>query len=111
MKVQKQVNTKKLVKEFITEKTGVQVDEHETVAIHSIPCAPGKPRPILVKVVCLQTKTKIMTKRSVIKILGSGQNVTKANMELMAELTERPDIEAAWYFCQDKKLDSTLQMT
>ena len=72
------------------------------MAIHRIPGAPGKPRPILVKVVSLQTKTKIMRKRSVIKNLGSGQklvdDVTKANTELIAELTERPEIDSAWYF-------------
>lgn len=43
-----------------------------------------------------------MRKWSMIKTLGNGQNlvddVTKANTELIADLAERPEIEAALYF-------------
>lgn len=102
IKEQKQENVCKLTQDFIQEKAGVHLAENEIVAIHRIPGAFGKPRPILVKVSSLQMKAKIMRKRSVIKNLGSGQklvdDVTKANTELIADLAEREDIEAAWYF-------------
>lgn len=55
-----------MVKNFITEKVGFNMDEHEIIAILRIPGVLGKPRPILGKGLSSQIKTNIMRTHTVI---------------------------------------------
>ena len=59
-------------------------------------------RPILVKLQNLTAKSQIMKKRSDVKKLNKGwkitDDVTKANISLISDLTKDARISSAWYF-------------
>jgi predicted RNase H-like nuclease (RuvC/YqgF family) len=93
--------TAQIVKTFLKQNAGVEIDENEIVAAHRIPGGRGKPRPIIVKVIHNETKSMIMRKRSAVKQTGKGKlvdDVTKPNIELISALTEYEQVESAWFF-------------
>lgn len=97
----KKVNTQQIVKIFTQQNAGVAVDDGELVAIHRIPGARGKPRPIIVKVNHADTKTRIMRKRSAVKQPGKRRlmdDATKSNLELISTLNEYEEVESAWNY-------------
>lgn len=91
-----------MVKKFIQDKAGFQLNERDVIATHRITGETGKPRPIIVKVLNTKIKAKVMKKRSEIKRMGNGlrlvDDVTKTNSALISKLLEKEDIESAWYF-------------
>lgn len=93
-------NTREKVKTFIKENAGVALNDQEIVAAHRIPGEKGKGRPILVKVINTDVKSRVMRKRSAVKDNGFRlvDDVTKANVSLIKRLSEHQNIESAWYF-------------
>lgn len=93
-------NTWEVVKSFISEKAGVELHDREMVAAHRIPGEKGKSRPVIVKVVNTDVKSRIMRKRATVREKGCRlvDDVTKANVELIKRLTQLDEIESAWYF-------------
>ena len=79
---------------------GVDLDSSKILAIHRIPGKQGHPRPVLMKVMNNNEKTKIMKKRSELKTAGNRlvDDVTHLNTELISRLLKHKDIGQAWYF-------------
>ena len=93
-------NTWEKVKTFIKENAGVVIEDREIIAAHRIPGEQGKSRPILVKLVNTDVKSKVMRKRSEVKNKGYRlvDDVTKANVELIKRLSQLDAVQSAWYF-------------
>lgn len=96
-------NTREKVKTFIKENAGVALNDQEIVAAHRIPGEKGKGRPILVKVINTDVKSRVMRKRSAVKDNGFRlvDGVTKANVSLIKRLSEHkvskvPGILMVW---------------
>lgn len=81
---------------------GVEIQGSDVVAIHRIPGKPDEHKPIIVKFLNIDSKIRVMRKRSEIKDLKKGwkvtDDVTKANVDLIIELTKDPRIKSAWFF-------------
>ena len=80
------------------------------MAIHRIPGKIGMPKPVLIKLMNNNEKTKIMKKRKEMKLAGYRlvDDVTKQNTKLINRLNLHEDIDSAWYyngnvFAKDKK--------
>lgn len=93
-------DTREKVKTFMKENAGVALNDHEIIAAHRIPGKKGKGRPILVKVINTDVKSRVMRKRSAVKDNGFRlvDDVTKANVGLIKRLSEHQSIDSAWYF-------------
>lgn len=95
-------NTWKLVQDFLKTNINVEIDDREIIAAHRIPGKRGKPRPIIVKLLNTNSKSKVMRKRSEIRKRGQGiklvDDVTRPNSELITTLINHDDIASAWYF-------------
>lgn len=95
-------DTLKVVKKFIQDKAGFQLNERDVIATHRIPGESGKPQQVIVKVINTEVKARVMKKRSDIKRMGNGLrlvvDVTKANSKLISQLFGKEDIESEWYF-------------
>lgn len=81
-------------------KTGITLNENKIMAIHRIPGKSGMPKPILVKLMNNNEKTKLMKKRKSMKLAGYRlvDDVTKENTKLINRLNLHKDIDSAWYF-------------
>lgn len=94
-------NTWKLVQDFLKTNINVEIDDREIIAAHRIPGKRGKPRPIIVKLLNTNSKSKVMRKRSEIRKRGHGiklvADVTRPNSELITTLINHDDIASAWY--------------
>lgn len=94
-------NTWKLVQDFLKTNINVEIDDREIIAAHRIPGKRGKPRPIIVKLLNTNSKSKVMRKRSEIRKRGQGiklvDDVTRPNSELITTLINHDDIASAWY--------------
>jgi hypothetical protein len=95
-------NTWKVVQDVLKTNAKVNLEDREIVAAHRIPGVKGKPRPIIVKVLNPNIKTRVMKKRSDVKRNGKGlklvDDVTKKNSELITTLLNHEHIDSAWYF-------------
>lgn len=69
---------------------GVALKDEEIIAAHRIPGENGKSRPIWVKIINNDVKSRVMKKRYVVKDYGFrlGNDVTKANVSLIKRLSE-----------------------
>ena len=78
----------------------IDLDKSKIVAIHRIPGKVGHERPILIKLLNNNEKTKIMTHRSAFKAMGHRlvDDVTKCNAELIGKLMEDSEIVQAWHY-------------
>ena len=81
-------------------KEGITVDPSKVIAIHRIPGKTGHAKPILIKFMNNNEKSKIMTHRTAFKTMGRRlvDDVTKLNAQLITRLSEHPKIQQAWYF-------------
>ena len=79
---------------------GLTLEPSNIMAIHRIPGRVNSTKPVLVKLKNNHEKTKIMKHRSNFKKNGNRlvDDVTKLNAKLIQTLTERDDIEQAWFF-------------
>lgn len=79
---------------------GVALKDEEIIAAHRIPGENGKSRPISVKMINNDVKSRVMKKRYVVKDYGFrlGNDVTKANVSLIKRLSEHQGNENAKYF-------------
>ena len=100
----------KTVNNILGAKAGVTINENKIVAIHRIPGKIGMPKPVLIKLMNNNEKTKIMKKRKEMKLAGYRlvDDVTKQNTKLINRLNLHEDIDSAWYyngnvFAKDKK--------
>ena len=93
-------NTWEVMKSFVKENAGVDLQNTEIVAAHRIPGEKGKSRPILVKLANTSVKARVMKKRAAVKVKGYRlvDDVTKANVELIKRLSQLDEVESAWYF-------------
>lgn len=87
---------------IVKEKLGVDITQNEIQAIHRIPGKPGQIKPIIVKLINSDVKSKIMRQK---KNLPKGSDciklvddVTRHNMGLIARLSETKKFESVWYF-------------
>ena len=85
---------------ILDSKTGITIDPYKIVAIHRIPGKSGMPKPVLVKLMNNNEKTKVMKKRKFMKHAGYRlvDDVTKENTMLINRLNLHKDIDSAWYF-------------
>lgn len=90
----------KKLNHILEAKTRIKLDEGKIIAIHRIPGKSGMPKPILVKLMNNNEKTKIMRKRREMKQAGYRlvDDVTKQNTMLINRLSLHKDIDSAWYF-------------
>ena len=88
------------INNILDAKTGVSINENKIVAIHRIPGKSGMPKPVLIKLMNNNEKTKIMKKRKLMKLAGYRlvDDVTKQNTKLITRLNLHADIDSAWYF-------------
>ena len=88
------------INNILTSKAGVTLDVNKIVAIHRIPGKTGMPKPVLIKLMNNNEKTKIMKKRKQMKLAGYRlvDDVTKHNTKLINRLNLHKDIDSAWYF-------------
>lgn len=79
---------------------GLTLQPSNIMAIHRIPGKVNCTKPVLVKLMNNNEKTKIMRKRSDFKKNGNRlvDDVTKLNAQFIQTLMERGDIEQAWFF-------------
>ena len=84
---------------FIKDNAEVAIEDREIIAAHRILGEQGKSRPILVKLVNTDVKSKVMRKRSEVKNKGLRlvNDVTKANVELIKRLSQLEAVQSAWY--------------
>ena len=82
------------------DKEGITVDPSKIVAIHRIPGKTGHAKPILIKLMNNNEKSKVMTHRTAFKTMGRRlvDDVTKLNAQLITRLSEHKKIQQAWYF-------------
>ena len=85
---------------ILNAKTSFTINENKIVAIHLIPGKTGMPKPVLMKLMINNEKTKIMKKRKLVKLAGFRlvDDVTKQNTKLINRLNLHADIDSAWYF-------------
>ncbi|CAG2190712.1 unnamed protein product [Mytilus edulis] len=93
----------RLLKEEIenTGKLDVNIDPSEIVAAHRIPGKPGKPRPILVKFLRMESKIALLRNRKLINEkleVRISDDVTRLNQGLLNRLYLHEDVTSAWYF-------------
>ncbi|CAG2219107.1 unnamed protein product [Mytilus edulis] len=93
----------RLLKEEIenTGKLDVKIDPSEIVAAHRIPGKPGKPRPILVKFLRMESKIALLRNRKLINEkleVRISDDVTRLNQGLLNRLYLHEDVTSAWYF-------------
>ena len=88
------------VNNILRAKTGVTINVNKIMAIHRIPGKSGMPKPVLIKLMNNNEKTKIMKKRKLMKQAGYRlvDDVTKQNTKLISRLNLHTDIDSAWYF-------------
>ena len=88
------------INNILNAKAGVTLNENKIVAIHRIPGRAGMPKPVLIKLMNNNGKTKIMKKRKFMKLAGYRlvDDVTKQNTKLINRLNLHTDIDSAWYF-------------
>ncbi|CAG2247621.1 unnamed protein product [Mytilus edulis] len=82
-------------------KLGVKIEPSEIVAAHRIPGKNGKPRPILVKFMRMESKISILRNRKLINEkleVRISDDVTKLNQGLLNRLYLHEDVNSAWYF-------------
>ena len=91
--------TKKIL-QILGSKAGVKLEASKIMALHRIPGKIGMPKPVLIKLVNNNEKTRIMRKRKEMKFGGYRlvDDVTKENTKLINRLMEHKDIDSAWYF-------------
>ena len=88
------------INKILRAKADVSINENKIVAIHRIPGKSGMPKPVLIKLMNNNEKTKIMKKRKFMKLAGYRlvDDVTKQNTKLINRLNLHTDIDSAWYF-------------
>ncbi|VDI48271.1 Hypothetical predicted protein [Mytilus galloprovincialis] len=82
-------------------KLDVKIDPSEIVAAHRIPGKPGKPRPILVKFLRMESKIALLRNRKLINEkleVRISDDVTRLNQGLLNRLYLHEDVTSAWYF-------------
>ncbi|CAC5418868.1 unnamed protein product [Mytilus coruscus] len=94
---------RKLPHNFLNEisKLDVNIDLSEIVAAHRIPGKPGRPRPILVKFLRMESKIALFRNRKLINEkleVQISDNITRLNQGLLNRLYLYEDVTSAWYF-------------
>ncbi|CAC5397337.1 unnamed protein product [Mytilus coruscus] len=82
-------------------KLDVKIEPSEIVAAHRIPGKHGKPRPILVKFLRMESKITLLRDRKLINEkfeVRISDDVTKLNQGLLNRLYLHEDVTSAWYF-------------
>lgn len=79
---------------------GVRILKEEVLAIHRIPTKIGRVRPVLLKTVNSNVKSRVMQKRKAFKTAGHRvtDDVTRLNTGLINRLFEHEQIDSAWFF-------------
>ncbi|CAC5423357.1 unnamed protein product [Mytilus coruscus] len=82
-------------------KLDVKIEPSEIITAHRIPGKHGKPRPILVKSMRMESKISILRNRKLINEkleVRISDDVTKLNQGLLNRLYLHEDVTSAWYF-------------
>ena len=88
------------VQHILRTRADVILPDNKIMALHRIPGRTGMPKPVLIKLMNNNEKTKVMKKRREMKHAGYRlvDDVTQKNTKLINRLTLHKDIESAWYF-------------
>lgn len=88
------------VTDIVKEKLNVTITSSDIQAIHRIPGKAGQPKPVIVKMINSEVKSKIMrVKKNLPKEgLNLVDDVTQLNMGLITRLRESERFENVWYF-------------
>ena len=94
-----EVNLTEEIISIVRQKTHVNIQPSEIVALHRIP-SKHNPKPVLVKFINNSVKTRLMKHRKIMKQQGYKlvDDVTKKNTELIGKLLKHDKIESAWFF-------------
>ena len=81
-------------------KKDVIIEPSKIMAIHRIPGKEGHARPVLVKFMNNNAKTKVMVHRTAFKQMGNRlvDDVTRLNAQLIERLSTHARIQQAWFF-------------
>ena len=81
-------------------KHGVTLDQHEIVAMHRIPAKSATIKPVLIKLLNNNVKTRVMKKRRNLKDDGHrvSDDVTQLNTGLISRLQQHEEVSSAWFF-------------
>lgn len=89
---------KKVLKLF--EENDIVIEKADILAMHRIPSKQSLIKPVLIKTINNEVKTKIMRKRKVMKEKGHRliDDVTALNTGLISRLSKHDEISSAWFF-------------
>ncbi|KAK3105555.1 hypothetical protein FSP39_000343 [Pinctada imbricata] len=107
----KEARDERLRPEFckiLNEKTDVNVDPSDILAIHRVPSKVPGPKPVIVKFINSEIKTAVIRKRKTLKsVFSMHDHITPMNAKLIGDLHENPRVHSAWYFnCKVYALDT-----
>lgn len=86
---------------IMKETVNVTIDRTDILAIHRVPGAQGKSRPVIAKFKDSETKVRVIRNRSkeeVKKRFMMFDHLTQMNSQLLRELNNDSRIQSAWYF-------------
>ncbi|KAK3092051.1 hypothetical protein FSP39_024746 [Pinctada imbricata] len=92
---------------ILKDKGGLDIDPSTVLAIHRIPGGSRGQRPVIVKFINSEIKTKVIKKRQTLKsVFMMHEHVTPMNVNLIKSLKENERVDSAWYFnCNVYALD------
>ena len=95
-------NEEKLIEKVcsVLSKQGVDLQKEEIIAIHRLPRRNQSRKPVIIKTINNNVKTRVMRKRREMRTAGYriADDVTKLNTGLISRLSDNENIDSAWYF-------------
>ena len=84
----------------VLSKQGVDLQKEEIIAIHRLPRRNKSRKPVIIKTINNNVKTRVMRKRREMRTAGYriADDVTKLNTGLISRLSDNENIDSAWYF-------------
>ena len=84
----------------VLSKQGVDLQKEEIIAIHRLPRRNQSRKPVIIKTINNNVKTRVMRKRREMRTAGYriADDVTKLNTGLISRLSDNENIDSAWYF-------------